>query len=231
MSFWPFFIIYFPILYAKQSLAFPIINRRSVIVESLVAISTTTITGTLQVDSPSIDNLSLQVVTDPNTYSALAYSSSSSSPLSSNDDGKQKKPLIVVLHGAGRNDDDIISDLGNPRGEHAGLIPSLIASNKAPKELMENFTVLAPYSFGKASFYQDSRSTLLDFVDWAIKNQGTESCPVTFDPNRIILFGFSDGATVAVELLTTKRFAGGVIWSYGFSGQTLPLTLVSTSEI
>ena len=171
MSFLPFLIIYVPILYAKQSLAFsswnnidplfPIINRRSAIVESLVAISTTTIAPTLQGDSPSIDTGSLQVVTDPNTYSALAYSSNS--PLSSNNNEKQQnKPLIVVLHGAGQNNDDILSDLGNPKGEHAGLIPSLIASNQAPKELMENFTVLAPYSFGKASFYQDSRNVTLD---------------------------------------------------------------------
>ena len=34
------------------------------------------------------------------------------------------------------------------------------------------------------------------------------------DPDRIILFGFSDGATVAVELLTTRRFIGGIICSY-----------------
>jgi hypothetical protein len=48
-------------------------------------------------------------------------------------------------------------------------------------------------------------------------------CPsfLRFDPQRIILFGFSDGATLAVELLTTRRFQAGIISSYGFTG-TLP---------
>jgi predicted esterase len=158
----------------------------------------------------------LQVVTDPNTYSALAYYAPPHHYFST------PPPLILVLHGAGRNDQDIMSDLGNPQGEHAGLIPSLIASGQAPPELLQHFAVLAPYSYGKASFYQDSRRTLLDFLDWAIANQNTSECPISFDPNRVILFGFSDGATVAVELLTTRRFAGAVICSYGYSGQTLP---------
>jgi dienelactone hydrolase len=47
-------------------------------------------------------------------------------------------------------------------------------------------------------------------------------CPISFDPNLVILFGFSDGTTVAVELLTTRRFVGAVICSYGYCGQTLP---------
>jgi predicted peptidase len=156
----------------------------------------------------------LKVVQDPESYSALAYGSQAT-------DGA-KKPLILVLHGAGKNDLEILSDLGDPQGEHAGLIPSLIASGQAPSGLLNRFAVLAPYSQGKASFYQDSRSKLLQFVDWAIQNQGTDQCPITFDPTQIILFGFSDGATVAVELLTTSRFAAGVICSYGYSGPALP---------
>ena len=173
----------------------------------------------------------LQVVTDPNTYSALAYmpsryqdrlSSSTSSP-SSSPSSTSPPPLILLLHGAGRNDLDIMEDLGNPIGEHAGLIPSLIASGDAPNILLENFAVLAPYSYGKTSFYEEPRSKLLNFVNWAIENKNTETLPnFNFDPNRIILFGFSDGATVAVELLTTRRFVGGVICSYGYSGKTLP---------
>ena len=35
------------------------------------------------------------------------------------------------------------------------------------------------------------------------------------------MLGFSDGATVAVELATTRRFQGAIAASYGFSG-TLP---------
>ena len=156
----------------------------------------------------------LQVVKDPNTYSALAYA-----PPPNVDN--TKPPLILVLHGAGRNDLDIIADLADHKGEHAGLIPSLIASGQAPPELLQNFAVLPPYSYGRPSFYHDPRKQLLDFVEWA---KSSEDCPISFDPNRIILFGFSDGATVVVELLTTRRFAGGVICSsrYGFTGSTLP---------
>jgi predicted peptidase len=196
------------------------VNRRSVLAESSIVAA-----SILSVYNPSashaVDNNNLQVVTDPNTYSALAYNAIHLQPSTSSND-ERKSPLILVLHGAGRNDQDIQSDLANPRGEHAGLIPSLIASGQAPKELLENFSVLAPYSFGKASFYQDSRSKLLSFVDWAIENQGTDALPISFDSQRIILFGFSDGATVAIELLTSRRFAAGVICSYGYSGQALP---------
>jgi len=157
----------------------------------------------------------LKVVTDPQTYSALSYAPP-------NNVNNENTPLILVLHGAGKNDKEILQDLADPSGEHAGLIPSLIASHTAPPNLSDNFCVLAPYSFGEPSFYNDPRRNLLQFVDWAIRNQNTEELPLRFDPNRIILFGFSDGATVAVELLTTKRFAAGVICSYGYSGKALP---------
>lgn len=199
--------------------AHKLLNRRAV-VESIVT-ATTISSAAAPGRSNAIVVDALQVVKDPNTYSALAYSGAQ------NKKNGARNPLILVLHGAGRNDQDIVSDLADPSGEHGGLIPSLIASGQAPKELIDNFSVLAPYSYGKASFYQDSRSSLLQFVDWAVQNQGTEACPITFDPMRIILFGFSDGATVAVELLTTKRFAGAVICSYGYSGPALPQTAIS----
>jgi predicted peptidase len=151
----------------------------------------------------------LQIIRDQDSYSALSYSP----PRTSSE--RPPPPLIVVLHGAGKNDLDIMQDLADPRGEHAGLIPSLIEAGQAPTELLDNFAVLAPYSYGKASFYQDPRSTLLK----CIENASTQ---MDFDPNRIFLFGFSDGATVAVELMTTGRFAGAVVCSYGYSGTALP---------
>eukprot|EP00980_Cylindrotheca_fusiformis_P030942 scaffold25665_cov113-Cylindrotheca_fusiformis.AAC.2 len=194
-------------------------SRRSVFQSMFTAATISTIAPAR---SRADDFGMLKVVEDPNTYSALAYSGTPP-----NKQHTKSTPLILVLHGAGRNDQDILSDLANSSGEHAGLIPSLIASGQAPAELLDNFSVLAPYSYGKSSFYQDSRSMLLQFVDWAVNNQGTEACPITFDPSRIILFGFSDGATVAVELLTTRRFAGGVICSYGYSGKALPAKAVS----
>ena len=185
------------------------------IMASSELLSKPTHTTNTNVNNNTIDS-PLKVVTDPQTYSALAYA-----PPNNN----KKTPLILVLHGAGKNDKDILRDLADPYGEHAGLIPSLIASHTAPSNLLNNFCVLAPYSYGKSSFYDDPRKKILDFVDWAIRNQNTEDIlPFQFDPNRIILFGFSDGATVAVELLTTRRFSKGVICSYGYSGKSLPST-------
>lgn len=154
----------------------------------------------------------LRVVTDPNTYSALYYAPTKL-------DKDHPPPLLVVLHGAGTNNQQILEDLANPKGEHAGLVPSLIADGSAPASLLENFAILAPYSAGKPSFYGDSRSKLLGFIDWAKQQQNSSTSEFFFDPKRIFLLGFSDGATVAVELLTTRRFAGGVVCSYGFTGK------------
>ena len=170
-------------------------------------------------------------------------------------------PLIIVLHGAGKNDQSIMQELGNPSGEHAGLLPNLIAASllqhstttttnntnidtaaaavsattitgtAAPTILLENFCVVAPYSSGKTSFYDEPRKNLVDLIDWLVlenqKNSTAENRRLHFDPMKIIVLGFSDGATVAVELLTTPRrtnwkFAAGVICSYGYSGLTLP---------
>ena len=167
-------------------------------------------------------NSLLTEISDPNSYTALAYGPPPSS--SSSSSSKSLPPLILVLHGAGKNDLNIWDDLASPNGEHRGLIPSLIESGNAPNELLQNFAILAPYSKGQDSFYQDSRSKLLGFVNWATANQNTPQCPSAFDPSRIWIFGFSDGATVAIELMTTKKFVGGIICSYGFSGKSLPPT-------
>ena len=150
----------------------------------------------------------LTTVTDPNSYSAVVYTPS---------DTSRRYPLLLVLHGAGINDESawVLTD---PKGEHAGLAPSLLRTGQAPAELAENFVVVAPYSAGKHSFYDDSRSKLLQFLNWFLS---TTDYPL--DPAKIALFGFSDGATVAIELATTGRFQSVVIAAYGFSGEKLPL--------
>jgi predicted esterase len=204
-------------------------RRRGIVLDSIHAITAAALGSKLL--QPTKAHASeevcqqLTIVTDPNSYSGLVYAPPPSSSSSSRNIDKPP-PLILVLHGAGRNDLDIRSDLASPTGEHAGLIPSLIEAGNAPAELLQNFAVLAPYSYGQPSFYQDSRKKLLDFLEWANQNQNTPACPISFDPNNVWLFGFSDGATVGVELLTTRRFRGGVICSYGYSGKSLPLAAV-----
>lgn len=150
----------------------------------------------------------LTEVADPKTYSALAYAPPGAAG---------KLPLVVVLHGAGKNDQGA-SDLAELGGEHGGLMPSLIAAGRAPKELLDNFAMVAPYSKGSRSFYEEPRKKLIQFVEWVCSEEGRRAgCP-DVDPKRIILFGFSDGATAGIELMTTRRFAGGVFAAYGFTG-------------
>jgi len=123
-----------------------------------------------------------------------------------------------VLHGAGQNTLPL-SNLASATGEHAGLPPSLIAAsgplNACPREILESFAVVAPYSQNKASFYEDPRSSLLSFISYAQKE-------LNADPLNTFLLGFSDGATVSLELATTKRFRAVVLCSPGFSGSLPP---------
>jgi len=165
----------------------------------------------------------LMKVTDPNTYSALVYEPPVAKSTSSPSSPPKKLPLLVVLHGAGTNERDVWN-LADIKGEHAGLVPSLIQAGKAPSALTDNFVMVAPYcGQGKRSFYEEPRSKILQFINWFCSSDAASSGGrnVEIDTNRIYLFGFSDGATEVVELLTTGRFKAGIVAAYGFTG-TLP---------
>jgi hypothetical protein len=173
-------------------------------------------------------------INDPNTYSGLVYIPPADEMRShdthdtSSVKRRKKFPVLFVLHGAGKNELDTWN-LANIQGEHGGLAPSLLASNQAPKELYENFVVIAPYSRGKASFYDEPRSKLLQFMNFSLSRdgggaQGGIDLDVV-DVDCKFLFGFSDGATLGVELLTTKKFVAGVFCAYGFTGKLPSLAL------
>ena len=161
----------------------------------------------------------LRLITDPNTYSALAYSP----PIpAAADTQRQKKPppLLLVLPGAAQNK-GTAWDLADTNGEHRGLPSSLLAADLAPDSLVQNFAVVTPYpGVNVLSFYDEPRRKMLEFVQWLCDNRGESGVP-SFDPDRIFLLGFSDGATLSMELLTTGRFRGVVVAAYGFTG-TLP---------
>jgi hypothetical protein len=99
------------------------------------------------------------VITDPDTsYSALAYQ-----PPPRQQQQQQARPslvppppLLIFLHGAGTNQRDI-ANLVDPHGEHAGLLPSLVATKRAPAELLDEFAILVPYSYQERSFYEEPR--------------------------------------------------------------------------
>ena len=166
----------------------------------------------------------LVLVSDPSSYSALAYAPKGAQ------EKQEKLPLIVVLHGAGKNEKDAWS-LADPKGEHAGLAPSLLANGRAPPELADNFAVIAPYSAGKRSFYEEPRKKVLGFVDWVCSEKGRlAGCPLV-DPTEVFLFGFSDGATVGIELMTSGRFKGGVFAAYGFTGELPALAIKRLKDV
>ena len=160
----------------------------------------------------------LRLITDPNTYSALAYSP----PIQAAADTRQQKPppLLLVLPGAAQNK-GTAWDLADMDGEHRGLPTSLLAADLAPECLAQHFAVVTPYPGRNVqSFYDEPRRKILQFVQWLCDQSGENGIP-KFDPSQIFLLGFSDGATLSIELMTTGKFRGGVVAAYGFTG-TLP---------
>jgi predicted peptidase len=159
---------------------------------------------------------SMEIWNDLATYISLVYTP----PMKENESSKYY-PLIIFLPGAGRNLRDV-TNLADPIGEYGGLLPSLVSTKLAPNALMDNFVLVSPYCQGSSSFYNEPRSKLLtfisNFISWYDANHGK----IFIDRNRLFLFGFSDGATLAVELLTTRRFAGAIVASYGYTGEMLP---------
>ena len=158
----------------------------------------------------------VQEIRDPSTYTGLVYEPP---PQTQQQQQQLPPPLLVVLHGAGRNTEPSVwNALGDPRGEHAGLPLQLLLSNQAPADLSDNFCVIAPYTYGSRSWLDEPRDKVLQYVQYL-----ASSGRVRFDPTRLFLFGFSDGATVAVEIATSRKFRGVVVASYGFTGPALPV--------
>lgn len=166
---------------------------------------------------------------DTNTYSGLVYVPKEVAQQDrSNSDAPPKKfPVLFILHGAGKNELNVWN-LANMKGEHGGLAPSLLASKQAPRELYENFVVIAPYARGKASFYEEPRSKILQFIEFSLSTDGGGAQGIDLDKvdtDCKFLLGFSDGATLGVELMTTRKFAAGVFCAYGFTGKLPQLAL------
>jgi predicted esterase len=190
-------------------------------------------------------------IEDPSTYSAVVYVPP---PAKHNGQAKNKEaqcksepyPLLVVLHGAGNNKQSAMHEFTNsgsstsPPGDYTNLPPCLLSHDQAPHSLSDNFVVVAPY-VGKGtsgSLYDEPRGKILSFVKWFdnwIESQcfeysgedvGTSSCcTIGINRQRVSLFGFSEGSTLAVELATTRQFNGVVLASYGYTGKLPPLAL------
>lgn len=198
------------------------VNRRQIIQSSTV------VAAMFQQNKSYAEESSTQIsrgaifeIKDPNSYSAVVY-------IPRAKDGKEMAkqtslPLLVVLHGAGVNEHSALYEFTTPGGDHTNLPPYLLSTRQAPSSLSENFVVVAPYvGQGKRSLYDEPRGKILLFIKWfnsyiesQTLNDGTN---VSINRQKVSLFGFSEGATLAVELATTRQFQGVVTASYGFTG-------------
>ncbi|KAL7515864.1 hypothetical protein ACHAWX_000939 [Stephanocyclus meneghinianus] len=147
-------------------------------------------------------------IQDANTYSAVVYIPPPKKHKSQRTDG-DSLPLILLLHGAGIN-------------QHSALYEFTLLDLPPPASLNENFVVVAPY-VGKGkqgSLYDEPRGKVLAFLKW-FRRWVEENNSIIINPQKVSLFGFSEGATLAVELGTTRMFNALILASYGFTG-TLP---------
>ena len=178
-------------------------------------------------EQPPIHRGTVFEIVDPDTYSAVVCvppakkSEILARPIES-------YPLLVVLHGAGNNQHSALYEFTHVPGDHSNLPPYLLSTYRAPPSLSDNFIVVAPYAGkGTRSLYSESRGKILSFVKWFNAWVGTQTfddgTSVIVDRQRISLFGFSEGSTLAVELATTRQFNGVVIASYGFTGILPPM--------
>ena len=170
-------------------------------------------------------NSNIFEIEDPDTYTAVTYIPTK---IDSQHIERKTLPLIVVLHGAGNNQNSALYEFTNlgsstsPPGDHTQLPLALISNNQAPASLTENFVVVAPYvgKGNRGSLYDEPRAKIISFVKW-FRKWLEEEHSITVDAKHMSLFGFSEGATLAVELATTRLFNALVLASYGFTG-TLP---------
>jgi len=203
-------------LHAKPEFEEPCLRRELAGLLTVSALSAMPAIGNAEVTTDNqrlLSSRKLVEVRDPQTYPALAYSP----------DASAKLPLLVVLHGAGSTDLGV-QELADPNGCHGGLPPSLLASGRAPAVLANNFAVVAPYAAGRSSFIREPRERLLRFVDWVCSSEGRRAgCP-NVDPQRIFLFGYSDGASVGVQLACSGKFRAGVFAAVGGVGDVGEIT-------
>lgn len=210
------------------------INRRKALLQSTAYLSSSFIkhpsNAQANDDEPTttISRGKVFEIDDPNTYSGVVYIP----PAIKEQQREVSYPLLVVLHGAGNNQHSALYEFTQsaadssttPPGDHINLPPYLLSTNQAPSSLSDNFVVVAPYvGRGKRSLYDEPRSKILSFIKWFnawLESQtmvdGTVS--ITINRQRVSLFGFSEGSTLAVELATTRNFLGVVLCSYGFTG-------------
>ena len=108
-----------------------------------------------------------------------------------------KPPVLILLHGVGSNEEDLFSFADRIPGEY------LVISARAPNTLGAGSYAWYPVDFstGKPVYNleqaEQSRATLIRFIQELGKSH-------TFDPARVYLCGFSQGAIMAYSVALTR---------------------------
>ncbi|KAL3783741.1 hypothetical protein HJC23_004860 [Cyclotella cryptica] len=105
-------------------------------------------------------------------------------------------PLVVLLHGAGTN-------------QHSALYE--FTQSGSPSSLAGDHTQLPPFLLANNQAPAYLAENFVVVAPYVGKGKR----------ESLSLFGFSEGATLAVELATTRTFHALILASYGFTG-TLP---------
>ena len=203
-----------------------LLDRREIICSIPSLLAPLALPSACQAEEQRVANPNIFEIEDPETYSAVTYI-----PTKIDQDLKAL-PLIVVLHGAGNNRKSALYEFTNlgsstsPPGDHTQLPLALMSNNQAPASLTNNFVVVAPYvgKGNRGSLYDEPRTKIIAFIKW-FRKWVEEEHSVTINAQHVSLFGFSEGATLAVELATTRLFNALVLASYGFTGSLPKLAL------
>ncbi len=108
-----------------------------------------------------------------------------------------KPPVLIMLHGVGSNEQDLFSFADRIPGEY------LVISARAPNTMAQGSYAWYPVDFstGKPVYdpeqAEQSRAKLIAFIEQLDKEQ-------TFDPARVYLCGFSQGAIMAYSVALTR---------------------------
>lgn len=128
----------------------------------------------------------------------------------------KKQPLLILLHGVGGHEEEIlrIADQIDQR--------FVIISVRGPFEQSPSSFAwfrISPFLDERAFFIDDaeeSRQRLIQFINESVANYD-------IDPDQVYLFGFDQGATIALSvMLTDPALLSGVV---AMSGEVLPEVL------
>jgi phospholipase/carboxylesterase len=127
-----------------------------------------------------------------------------------------KPPLLIFLHGVGGHEDEFLK-LADQFDHRFVLISARGPFEQSPSSFA--WFRISPFPDERAFFIDDaeeSRQRMIQFINESVANYDV-------DPDQIYLFGFDQGATIALSvMLTEPALLSGVV---AMSGEVLPEVL------